>query len=112
MKAEKDNPFSFETFLNILAHDDAFAVDETAFYFMDDPAGEESMLGCLRRLDKPYWVGNCDIPDGGCFRTASEMLHARIFDGKSIKERWSQVVLVSIGGIRTDEWMDFYSGKL
>ena len=53
MKAEKDNPFSFETFLNILEHDDAFAVDETAFYFMDDPAGEESMLGCLRRLDKP-----------------------------------------------------------
>ena len=57
-----DKPFSFETFLRILENDDYYAVDETSFYFDDDPEEKDRMLGCLRKYDKPYWVGNCDIP--------------------------------------------------
>ena len=40
-------------------------IDETCFYFSDDPNEEEHYLGYLPQYDKPYWVGYCDI-DGGC----------------------------------------------
>lgn len=107
-----DQPFSFATFLNVLEHDDYFSVDETAFYFDDDPAEEERMLGCLRKLDKPYWVGNCDLPKGGGYSTAAQLLSAKIFNGESLKDRWNHIVFVSVGGIRIDEWLDLYQDKL
>ena len=33
------------------------------------------------------------------FKTAKEMFEANIFDGRSLKERWDDVVIVNIGGI-------------
>ena len=36
-------------------------IDETCFYFSDDPNEEEHYLGYLPQYDKPYWVGYCDI---------------------------------------------------
>lgn len=106
-----DNPFSFETFLNILEKDDYYAVDETSFYFDDDPNEEDHMLGCIRDYDKPYWIGYCDVPDGCDFYTASELLTAKIFDGKSIKDRWGHLVFVAIGGIGLSDWLDLYGDK-
>ena len=48
-------------------------IDETCFYFSDDPNEEEHYLGYLPQYDKPYWVGYCDV-DGGCeFDTAEEL---------------------------------------
>ena len=44
-----NNPFSFEVFRMILDNDDTFPVDETLFYFDDEPENErEHYLGCLR----------------------------------------------------------------
>lgn len=56
------------------------------FYFNDDPEQKEHMIGCIRKYDKPYWIGYCDIPDGCEFYTAVEMTEAKVFNGKSIKE--------------------------
>lgn len=106
-----DKPFSFETFLNILEKDDYYCIDETSFYFDDDPNKGEHMLGCIRDYDKPYWVGYCDIPDGCEFYTALELLTAKIFDGKSIKDRWGHLVFVTIGAIELDDWLDLYGDK-
>ena len=39
-------------------------IDETCFYFSDDPNEEEHYLGYLPQYDKPYWVGYCDIVGG------------------------------------------------
>ncbi len=79
-------------------------VDETKFYFRDDPEEDEHFLGYLPQYEEPYWVGYCDIPDGTEFKTAKEMFEAKIYDGQSIKERWENVVLVTLGGINVDEW--------
>lgn len=107
-----DRPFSFETFLRMFEEDRSFAVDETSFCFSDDPGQTERFLGCLRRFEKPYWAGYCDIPDGAEFRTASELLNAPIWDGKSIRERWNTVVFTQIGGLCVDDWMEMYGGGL
>lgn len=103
---------TFDMFLKAFEHDDIFPVDETSFYFSDNPNETDHCLGCLREYEKPYWVGYCDVPDGCEYATASEMLEAKIFDGKSIKDRWDSVVLCSIGGIPVEDWLDQYGVKL
>jgi hypothetical protein len=106
-------PFSFETFQMILENDNIFSIDETLFYFDDEPEDENMrFLGCIREYDKPYWVGYCDIPDGCDFFTASDLLNAKIFGGKSIKDRWEHVVIEQIGCIGLEDWLVFYADKL
>lgn len=104
-------PFSFETFLKILEQDDTYSIDETSFYFEDDPNEEEHMLGCLRDYDKPYWIGYCDIPDGAEYYTALELLTAKIFDGRSIQDRWDHIVFCNIGMLDAETWLDIYGDK-
>ena len=81
-------------------------IDETCFYFKDDPAKEEHYLGYLPQYDKPYWVGYCDIPDGTEFFTAEELVNAKIFNGSSLKERWDHVRIISIEGICLESWLE------
>jgi len=103
-----NNPFTFDKFLWIFENDDKFLIDETVFYFDDDPEETEHYLGCLRQYDKPYWAGYCDIKDGYECLTAYELLTAPIYNGKSIKDRWENVVLVSMCGLSIDEWKEQY----
>ncbi len=81
-------------------------IDETCFYFNDDPEEEEHYLGYLPQYDKPYWVGYCDIPDGTEFSTAEELVNAKIFNGRSLKERWNNVRIISIEGICLESWLE------
>ena len=86
-------------------------VDETSFHFLSDPEiflsdpENERFIGYLPEIDKekPYWVGLCDIPNGASFKSAKELFEAKIFDGKSIKERWNELVLDTIGGLSVDD---------
>lgn len=80
-------------------------IDETCFYFSDDPTEKEHYLGYLSQYEKPYWVGCCDILDGCEFKTASELVNAPIYDGKSLKSRWNEAVIVSIEGLDVNDWM-------
>ncbi|WP_027407152.1 hypothetical protein [Anaerovibrio sp. RM50] len=80
-------------------------MDETTFYFRNEEKEEIHYIGCLLNYDNPYWVGYCDMPDGCEFSTAKEMFEAKIFDGRSIKERWNELVIVGIGGIRIKDWV-------
>ena len=77
--------------------------DETTFYFKTDPKEKEHYLGYKPEYKKPYWVGYCDIENGCEFLTAKEMFEAPIYDGKSIKDRWNEIVLCTIGGCPV-EW--------
>ena len=56
----------------------------------------------------PYWVGNCDISGGAEYDTAQELMEAAIFDGRSLRDRWPQVRLVSMLGISLDSWYEYY----
>ena len=80
-------------------------VDETAFYFIDDPTEEEHYLGYLPEYSSaPYWAGYCDLTDGFECATAKELFEAPIYNGKSLKERWQKTYVFQIGGINTEEY--------
>jgi spore coat polysaccharide biosynthesis predicted glycosyltransferase SpsG len=79
-------------------------VDEVNFYFKGESEDIEHYIGCKLQDDEPYWAGLCDIPDGCDFKTAKELFEARIYNGKSIKERWNDLVILDIAGIRADDW--------
>lgn len=87
-------------------------IDETAFYFSDDPKEEVHYIGYLPQYEEPYWVGYCDIENGCEFLTAEELFTAKIFNGKSIKDRWENVVLSEICGLDIEDWMKRYSDCL
>ena len=80
-------------------------IDETQFYFADDPNETDRFLGYLPQYELPYWVGYCDIEDGIEFRTAEELVNAPVFNGQSLKERWDMVRIVSIEGIGLGDWI-------
>ena len=83
-------------------------VDETCFYFRDDPGGKKHYLGYLPQYDKPYWAGDCDV-EGGCeFKTAEELVNAPIFDGQSLIARWKSIVICSIEGLSCEVWMEAF----
>ena len=79
-------------------------IDETAFYFENDPEELEHFIGYLPEYEHPYWVGLCDIENGCEFKTAVELFEAPIFNGKSIKDRWDEIILFQIGGIAIDDF--------
>lgn len=84
------------------------SIDETCFYFTDDPSESEHFLGFLPQYEKPYWVGYCDIPDGTEFYNAEELLNAKIFEGKSLRERWNNVCIISIEGVDLEGWLEYF----
>lgn len=81
-------------------------VDETVFYFRSDPKEEDHYIGYDPYMTKPYWAGLCDIPEGTVFSTAKELFEAEIYDGRSIKQRWAELILVSMGGVNVGEMED------
>ncbi|MBQ7474863.1 MAG: hypothetical protein IJS78_02970 [Clostridia bacterium] len=83
-------------------------IDGTSFYFKDDPQEIEHFIGYQPQYALPYWIEYGDI-EGGCeFMTAREMFEAPVFNGRSLKDRWEDVVLISIGAVDIDEWsIDF-----
>lgn len=98
----------YDFFLKVLTENGSW-LDETSFYFADDPKKEDHWLGYLpNRGFPPYWVGNCDIPDGSEYGTAQELLEAPIFNNRSLRERWPQVRLSGMMGISLDSWYEHY----
>lgn len=61
-------------------------IDETYFYFSNDP--NETKDGCE-------------------LKSATELVDAPIFDGKSLRERWDKVVICSIEGVSFDKWLKY-----
>ncbi|HHT7719856.1 TPA: hypothetical protein ACT2FD_000608 [Streptococcus suis] len=79
-------------------------VDETAFRFETDNQDTLRYIGYSGN-EAPYWAGLSDLPDGGRFNTAQELFEAKIYDGQSLKERWSEVKIYSILSLTLDDWL-------
>ncbi len=86
-------------------------INDTAFYFKDDPKEIEHFIGFLPENDPPYWCGICDVEGGCAFNTAKELFEAPIYGGRSIKEKWDDLVLFQIGGIAIDDYNKLISGE-
>lgn len=99
---------SYDELLYYFENDGKYPIDETTFYFDDDPDKIIHYIGCLRQYEKPYWAGYCDISDGCEFFTAEELFTAKIYNNKSIKDRWKNIVIVEIGGMATADWIKSY----
>ena len=80
-----------------------YHIDKTCFYFSDDAEEEEHYIGCIAKYEHPYWAGYCDIPNGCEFSTAEELVTARVYNGKSLKERWDKVVITDIEGMNVED---------
>lgn len=80
-------------------------VDETSFSFEKDNQDFICYICYSENELLPYWAGLCDLPDGRRFRTADELFEARIYDGKSLKERWDEVTIYSINSLPLDDWL-------
>ena len=80
-------------------------VDETSFSFEKDNQDLIRYIGYSENDPLPYWVGLCDLPDGKRFPTADELFEAKIYDGKSLKERWDEVTIYSINSLPLDDWL-------
>ncbi len=103
----QSKPMTFEQLLFLFQNKHGM-IDDTCFYFADEPERSEHYIGCKPEYENPYWVGYCDIENGCDFRTAEEMFYAKIFDGKSLKDRWENVVLREIGGLYIEDWMEIF----
>ena len=80
-------------------------VDETSFTFEKDNQDLLHYIGYSENEPLPYWAGLCDLPDGRRFQTADELFEAKIYDGKSLKERWDEVTIYSINSLPLDDWL-------
>ena len=80
-------------------------VDETSFSFEKDNQDLLRYIGYSENDPLPYWAGLCDLPNGRRFQTADELFEAKIYDGKSLKERWDEVTIYSINSLPLDDWL-------
>ena len=105
--------FFFEQFSN-----SNIMMNDIGFYFKDDKEEVEHFIGYMPEYkdgrhtvknDKPYWAGLCDVPDGCEFSNAKELVEAKIYNGKSLQERWNEIVIFSIAGLFCEEWMNNFN---
>ena len=97
------NVLDFDLFLKLL--DEKDYAGEIGFRFSSEDESTERFIGSTDK-NGLYWAGDCDVP--GCeFKTANELLNAKIYGGKSLKERWDDVVICEIDAIWLDEWLEF-----
>ena len=54
-------------------------------------------------LARRVFAGLCDVEGGCLFSTAKELFEARIYDGKSIRERWQELVMIGMGGLPIED---------
>jgi len=67
----------------------------------------DSNLRPLSNGETHYWAGcGCDIPNGTGFPTAQALFDAPIYGGKSLRERWNEIVWHEIDGWMTPEEFD------
>lgn len=111
---------NFDLFLRCLT-EACDMIDETEILFLDDLERGECIIGYIPYLklkgktvcfDHPYWVGTgCDIKDGAEFKSAEDLLNAKIYGDRSIFQAWEQVSVLNLGRISLEDWFNACSFK-
>lgn len=87
---------------------------ENSFYVENSDKYCDCWMGFNQDFSEPYWFGL--TPDGKNsydFKCAEEMLNAKVFDGRSMKDIWDKIYFISINCISACDWVicnciDFY----
>ncbi len=113
MKSANDIPYSY--LLDLFRKGEPM-IDETTFYFMEESPGDSHIIGYLGYgsqpvADKPYWAGYCDHENGFTANTADELFEAPIYGGKSLKDRWKDVYIWTIGPMEPKEFIQMFREK-
>ncbi|MBQ2725472.1 MAG: hypothetical protein IJF78_07190 [Clostridia bacterium] len=105
---------SIETFLDVFT-DNPMLLNESEFLLASDPISPKQpgycgayMIGWLGETEKPYWIGGFDGAQDARFSSAEELMDAPVFGGKSLRERWDDIMWLSLMSIPTDEWMSLF----
>ena len=111
---ELQHNMDYDLFLRCLT-ECADRIDETEILFLDDEDRGECIMGYIpyimlnnrdkRVFENPYWIGTgCDVKDGADFLTAEDMLQAKVYGGRSIKEAWDKVCVLNLGMVPLEDW--------
>ena len=71
-------------------------ITEISFRFSDDPWRTRYLIICHRMMHPPIVVTRGFSRRRHRFFTAEELGEARIFKGKSLKEKWDKVIFVPL----------------
>lgn len=110
-----DNIFpSVEKFTELFTKN-PLLLNESAFRFVSDPISPrqpgyitERMIGWCEGEKHPYWIGGCDNDREAQFDTAEELLHAPVFSGRSMADRWHEILWLSLMSIDPSEWTEHF----
>lgn len=86
--------YEYEEFLELITNQ---TMGIWVFYFSDDLKRIRYEIGTFKMKIVPYWIKSHRILSKNKtweFNNPEEMLEAKLFDGKSLKERWDKVVII------------------
>jgi len=79
-------------------------IDETIFFFDDDPEEEHGYIMLFSGDSEYYCDGRC-CDRGFLIKNVDEVFNAKVWRGKSLKERWEHTVIDRIGGKKIRAWL-------
>ena len=77
----------------------------TIFGYLKEAKAWQGWRWVTTHYDRPFWIGDCDIPNGVDFATAEELVNAPVFGGKSMREVWPQMEIDGAAGMPVEAWM-------
>ena len=83
-------------------------IDETIFFFDDDPEEEHGYIILFAGDNDHYCDGRC-CDRGFYIKDVDEVFEAKVWRGKSLKERWQHTVIDRIGSKKIRAWLSEYT---
>ncbi|HFI0796425.1 TPA: hypothetical protein ACGO8I_002131 [Streptococcus suis] len=80
---------------------------EINFSFETDEEKELCSFGYSKEAEQPYWIRENKQTDEKSFISSALLFSCPLFDGKSLRERWDEVVIYSIAGQSLNDWLSY-----
>lgn len=80
---------------------------EVAFDFEGNYDDFFYYIGYDKEKEKPYWARRSDKQEVNAFTCADALFETKLYDGKSLKERWSDVTIYSVNGLSLSDWLSY-----
>ncbi|HEL2401917.1 TPA: hypothetical protein TZS69_000873 [Streptococcus suis] len=80
---------------------------EINFSFETDEESELRSFGYSKEVEQPYWIRENKQTDERRFTNSAPLFSSPLFDGKSLRERWYEVVIYSIAGQSLNDWLSY-----